>query len=224
MVARSDRRAAAPATSHQGDDSMSERRTEEFKRRLQRLWVISPERLWLRSIALQSRGHWVAAFTLKQLNTLLYHNSLSPAASVAPDIVLAHLSHGVVVNGHVEIGRGVKIWHNVTLTAGRRKRTAGVTTGPPATVVIEDRVNIGANAVVIAPRGTCLRIGRGARIGAGAVVTGDVPAGATAVSAPVRIVPPRRPGAIAASAEIGSAPQHSHGDQRPDPTMLDESE
>lgn len=195
---------------------MSEQRSEEFKSQLQRLWVISPERLWLRSIALHSRGHWIAAFAVKQLNTLLYHNSLSPAASVAPDIVLAHLSHGVVVNGHVEIGRGVKIWHNVTLTAGRRRRTGGEPTGPAATVVIEDRVNIGANAVVIAPRGSCLRIGRGARIGAGAVVTGDVPAGATAVSAPLRIVPAREPGAIASGAEIGSPEQRPHGDQHRD--------
>ena len=49
-------------------------------------------------------------------------------------------------------------------------------------------MKIGTNAVVIAQRGECLRIGRGARIGAGAIVTqrraggrdGRQPAGARA--------------------------------------------
>jgi acetyltransferase-like isoleucine patch superfamily enzyme len=54
--------------------------------------------------------------------------------------------------------------------------------------VIEDDVNIGANSVIISPSEGSLRIGRGARIGAGAVVSGDVPAGATVISAPARVL------------------------------------
>ena len=54
--------------------------------------------------------------------------------------------------------------------------------------MIEDGVAIGANAVLIAPRGGTLRIGRGARVGAGTVVTQDVPAGATIVGAPARLL------------------------------------
>ncbi|HEY2182366.1 MAG TPA: hypothetical protein VGH09_11890 [Solirubrobacteraceae bacterium] len=167
--------------------------TPEQPRRLRRvlasLWVISPERLWLLSIALHRRGHPLAAFAVKQINTILYHNSLAPGAAVAADIRLGHYSHGVVVADHVEIGRGVKLWHNVTLTAGRPPRRNGRRLpGPPSRIVIEDFVNIGTNAVVIAPRGQTLRIGRAARIGAGAVVTTDVPARATAVGPPARIV------------------------------------
>ena len=95
-----------------------------------KLWLISPERLWLLSIALQRRGHWMPAFAVKQLNTILYHNSLAPGASVGADIALGHYSHGIVINSNVEIGRRVKIWHNVTLTAGAERR--GRRSGPSA--------------------------------------------------------------------------------------------
>ncbi|HEY2570164.1 MAG TPA: hypothetical protein VGI27_01760 [Solirubrobacteraceae bacterium] len=170
---------------------MSAQRLGSLRLRLTKLWLISPEKLWLASIALQRRGHWILAFAVKQLNTVLYHNSLAPEASVGPDIALGHYSHGVVVARDVEIGRRVKIWHNVTLTAGRSaRRGAGGETapGPPSRILVEDGVKIGTNAVIIAPRGRTLRIGCGARIGAGAIVTEDVPAGATVVSQPVRVL------------------------------------
>jgi len=191
------------------DAQMTSEQLRRPRRMLAGLWVISPERLWLLSIALQRRGHPLAAFAVKQINTILYHNSLAPGACVAPDIKLGHYSHGVVVNDNVEIGRGVKLWHNVTLTAGRPPRRNGRRlSGPPSRIVIEDFVNIGTNAVVIAPRGQTLRIGRAARIGAGAVVTTDVPAHATAVGPPARIVvaPDAEPPAPSSSAELGSTP------------------
>jgi serine O-acetyltransferase len=206
---------------------MSAERLGSLRLKLTRVWLISPERLWLLSIALQRRGHWILAFSIKQLNTILYHNSLSPGASVSPDILLGHYSHGIVVNSNVEIGRRVKIWHNVTLTAGRqsRKRGHGDAPGPEARIIIEDGVKIGTNAVVIAPRGGSLRIGRGARIGAGATVTEDVPSGATVVSQPVRVLlrdadGARDADAQATAAEIGF-PEHSADPPRGDPPGRD---
>ncbi len=182
----------ASPSSQNADASAQQLRS--VKRTLERLWIISPERLWRLSIRLHGRGHWLLAFAVKQLNTMLYHNSLAPEALVGANIRLGHYSHGIVVNGNVEIGDNVKIWHNVTLTAGRRTQRApdGFERGVPARIVIEHEVKIGANAVVIAPRGQSLRIGRAARIGAGASVTRDVPARATVISPPSRILPSER--------------------------------
>jgi serine O-acetyltransferase len=184
---------------------MSHQRLQLLKRWVGRLWVFSPERLWLLSIALHGRGHWVLAFWLKQANSLLYSNSLSPGASVSPDILLGHNSIGIVVTSNCVIGNRVKIWQNATLSAGRPARAgseAGAahadggpdtpgsspTTGPGSRIIVEDDVKIGANAVVIAPRGRTLRIGRGARVGAGTVVTEDVPALGTVVGPPSRLL------------------------------------
>lgn len=52
-------------------------------------------------------------------------------------------------------------------------------------LVIEDGVFIGARALILPG---CTRIGKEAVIGAGAVVTKDVPAGATAVGNPARFI------------------------------------
>jgi serine O-acetyltransferase len=192
------------------DARVGEQQLRPLKRRLSRLWLFSPERLWLLSISLHRHGRWRLAFAVKQLNTILYHNSLSPRAIVSSDIALGHYSHGIVVNGNVEIGEHVKIWHNVTLTAGRRPRGSGGD-GPPSRIVIERGVKLGTNAVVIAPRGQCLRIGRGARVGAGAIVTRDVPARATVVgpSARILLAEERSPTSDRQPGAAGSPSSHS---------------
>jgi serine O-acetyltransferase len=144
---------------------------------------MSPERLWRLSAALRRRGHLRLALIVKKLNSVLYHNSLAPGASFHSDIWFGHHGFGTMIHSNVVIGRRVKIWHNVTIAVRARSAWA-VEHG----IFIEDDVTIGANAVIISPRDGSLHIGRGARIGAGAVVTEDVPAGATVVSAPGRVL------------------------------------
>jgi len=154
---------------------------------------MSPERLWLASIALRRRGHPRAALWIKKLNSVIYHNSLAPGAVVSPDIRFGHHGFGTMVHSNVVIGERVKIWHNVTIAVRARSGWES----EDGRIVIGDDVEIGANAVLISPRDGALHVGRGARIGAGAVVAHDVPAGATVVSVPVRVLD----GASAASEE-----------------------
>jgi serine O-acetyltransferase len=142
---------------------------------------MTPERLWRISAALRRRGLRRTALLVKKINSLIYHNSLAPGVDFSRDIRFGHHGFGTMIHANVVIGRRVKIWHNVTLAVR-------APTGAPHKIIVEDDVVIGANAVVVAPREASVRIGKGARIGAGAVVTKDVPAGATVVSAPVRVL------------------------------------
>lgn len=141
---------------------------------------MTPERLWMLAIRLHRAGWPRIAKRIKQINSFLFHNSLAAGAVVGTDIYLGHHGLGTVINDRVTIGRRVKIWHNVTLAVR-------APTQPKHRIFIGDDVMIGAGATLVTPRRSGLSIGRGARIGAGAVVTRDVPAGATAVGVPARI-------------------------------------
>jgi putative colanic acid biosynthesis acetyltransferase WcaB len=85
---------------------------------------------------------------------------------IGPGLRLRHAT-GVVINPLTVIGSDVMIRHGVTL-GNRRTRTD--------CPVLEDGVELGVGCVVIG----AIRIGAGARIGANAVVTRDVPPGGTA--------------------------------------------
>jgi serine O-acetyltransferase len=148
-----------------------------------RAGAFGPVRMWRLSIALQNRRLRPLAVFVKNLNSALYHNSLPPGAEVGPQFRLGHHGFGTVIHTNVVIGRGVKIYQNVTIAMRAGSRS-------PYRIYIEDDVVIGANAVVISPDRQDLRIGRGARIGAGAVVSADVPPGCTVVSAAATLITP----------------------------------
>ena len=93
-------------------------------------------------------------------------------------------------NAPIRIGADVMIGPNVQIyTAAHAldadERLQGVETALPVT--IEDRVWIGGGAILLPG----ITIGREAIVGAGAVVTRDVPAGARVVGNPARILPAR---------------------------------
>jgi serine O-acetyltransferase len=159
--------------------------------------MFDPVRLWRLSAALHRRGHRRLALLVKHFTFLLYHNSLAPEAQFSPDIRFGHHGFGTVIHSNVVIGKRVWIWHNVTIAvrAGHKD---------PQRIIIEDDVKIGANSVIISSAGRSLRIGRGARIGAGALVVRDVPPGATVVSAPARVV--ESPQGAEGSDPAGSGP------------------
>jgi serine O-acetyltransferase len=78
---------------------------------------------------------------------------------------------GIVIHDAAQIGENVVIGHQVTI--GGRDLTVSV--APQ----IEDGVYIGAGAKILG----AIRIGRGATVGANAVVTKDVPSRATVIGA-----------------------------------------
>jgi UDP-2-acetamido-3-amino-2,3-dideoxy-glucuronate N-acetyltransferase len=92
-----------------------------------------------------------------------------------------HLNHGVFLPNGSVLGDRVFLGPNVTCTDDKHPRVnnPAYKTEPP---VIEDDANIGAGAVILPG----VRLGKGCTIGAGAVVTHDVPAGETWMGIPAK--------------------------------------
>jgi len=83
--------------------------------------------------------------------------------------------YGLVINDGVRIGDNVVLRQNVTIG------NLEVGGGCP---FIADDVEVGAGATILGP----ITVGTGALIGAGAVVTRDVPDGAVVAGVPARVV------------------------------------
>jgi serine O-acetyltransferase len=86
--------------------------------------------------------------------------------------------HGGMILSARSIGDDVHIRQNTTFGLARRGAPAG------AIPTIGDRVDVGCGACVLG----YVRVGDDSLVGANAVVLDDVPAGATAVGAPARVV------------------------------------
>lgn len=109
------------------------------------------------------------------VNRIAFSVVLPPSADVGRNVIFGYAGLAIVVHRRARIGNNVTIGPNVTI---------GGRSGFLAVPVIEDNVMIGAGARILGP----VTIGCGAQIGANAVVLADVPAGATAVGIPARVV------------------------------------
>ncbi|ACO80178.1 Serine O-acetyltransferase [Azotobacter vinelandii CA] len=134
--------------------------------------------LWLHRLA---HGLWCSDWKLlarlvSHVGRWLTGIEIHPGARIGRRLFIDH-GMGVVIGETAEIGDDVTLYHGVTLggtswNKGKRHPT------------LEDGVIVGAGAKILGP----FTVGAGAKIGSNAVVTRAVPAGATAVGIPGRIV------------------------------------
>ncbi len=121
------------------------------------------------------RLRWLARFTA-HLARFLTGIEIHPGATIGRRFFIDH-GMGVVIGETAEIHDDVTLYHGVTLggtswNKGKRHPT------------LENGVVVGAGAKVLGP----ITIAAGAKIGSNAVVTKPMPAGATAVGNPARIL------------------------------------
>lgn len=138
----------------------------------------------LHALVLHRRAHWCWTHGYKWLGRFISHVArwltgieIHPGATIARKVFIDH-GMGVVIGEMAEIGEGCTIYQGVTL--GGTSLVKGAKRHP----TLEAGVIVGANACVLGG----FTVGAGARVGSNAVVTKPVPAGATAVGNPARII------------------------------------
>jgi len=126
-------------------------------------------RLW------RIKMRWLARF-VSHCSRFLTGIEIHPGAKIGRRVFIDH-GMGVVIGETAELGDDCTLYHGVTLggtTWNKGKRHPTLMPG----------VVIGAGAKVLGP----IVIGEGAKIGSNAVVVKDVPAGATALGIPARVI------------------------------------
>jgi serine O-acetyltransferase len=123
----------------------------------------------------RKRLFWFARFN-SHIARWLTGIEIHPGATIGRRVFIDH-GMGVVIGETAVIGDNCTLYHGVTLggtswNKGKRHPT------------LEEGVVIGAGAKVLGP----IIVGKGAKIGSNAVVVKDVPADATAVGIPARIL------------------------------------
>jgi serine O-acetyltransferase len=134
--------------------------------------------IWLHRLAhiLWRHGFKWPARVVSNFGRWMTGIEIHPGAKVGRRFFIDH-GMGIVIGETAEIGNDVTLYQGVTLggtswNKGKRHPT------------LEDGVVVGAGAKVLGP----FTVGAGAKIGSNAVVTKAVPAGATAVGIPGRII------------------------------------
>lgn len=101
--------------------------------------------------------------------------NLGSGAQFAEPPRLPHHLNGIIISHYAKIGKNCTIHQQVTIAQDENNESA----------TIGDNVFIGAGAKIIGK----VKIGDNVKIGANAVVVKDIPANATAVGVPARIIP-----------------------------------
>ena len=147
---------------------------------------------------------WLGRF-VSHLARWLTGIEIHPAAVIGRRFFIDH-GMGVVIGETAEIGDDVTLYHGVTLGGTTRERGKRHPT-------LGNGIVAGAGAKLLGP----IRVGDGAKIGSNAVVVRDVPAGATAVGIPARIIDSGRDEARARMAEKIGFPAYGVSGDMSDP-------
>jgi serine O-acetyltransferase len=140
------------------------------------VWALGLHRL---AHALYRTRLFLLARIVNHFSRFLTAIDIHPGARIGRNLFI---DHGFVVIGETaEIGDNVTIYQGSTL--GGTNPTSGV--GGKRHPTIGNDVVISLGAAILGP----IHVGDGARIGANAVVTKDVPAGATMVGIPAKPIP-----------------------------------
>jgi serine O-acetyltransferase len=138
----------------------------------------------LHAVVLHRSAHWCWHHGLKWLGRFISHITrfltgieIHPNAKIGERVFFDH-AMGVVVGETAEIGDGCTIYQGVTL--GGTSLYKGIKRHP----TLGRNGVVGAGAQVLGG----FAVGDGAKVGSNAVVTKPVPAGATAVGNPARII------------------------------------
>ncbi|MCA0176364.1 MAG: serine O-acetyltransferase [Proteobacteria bacterium] len=122
------------------------------------------------------RWHWAGRF-ISNLGRFFTGIEIHPGATMGRRVFIDH-GMGIVIGEMAEVGDDCTIYQGVTL--GGTSLVKGAKRHP----TLEPGVIVGAGASVLGG----FTVGAGARVGSGAVVTKPVPAGATVVGNPARVL------------------------------------
>jgi len=120
------------------------------------------------------RLRWLARW-VSQMSRWVTGIEIHPGARIGRRFFIDH-GMGVVIGETAEIGDDVTLYHGVTLGGTAWEQTKRHPT-------LGNGVVIGAGAKVLGP----ITVGAGGRVGSNAVVTKDVPPGATAIGVPAHV-------------------------------------
>ena len=135
-------------------------------------------------------GRWISA-----IGRTLTGIEIHPGATIGKRFFIDH-GMGVVIGETAEIGDDVTLYQGVTLGGTSPSVDSDSQRNVKRHPTLADNVIVGSGAQVLGP----FTVGRCARIGANAVVTKEVPDGATIVGIPGRAVQQPRPAADSATA------------------------
>jgi len=135
------------------------------------------------------QSNWrLLARWLSQMGRWMTGIEIHPGARIGSNFFIDH-GMGVVIGETAEIGDNVTLYQGVTLGGVAPSVDSEAQRDQKRHPTLSDCVIVGSGAQVLGP----IVVGRGARIGANAVVTKEVPECATVVGIPGRIIQARKP-------------------------------